>query len=104
MVDLIAAYSKRRDLADSLASGVQQLRQAQSQAGEPASSPQDGHIYRQRRVGHRLSNADIEQLIAAFTAGTSKSKLAERYGISESTVKRLIRLHGASKPSNGETP
>ena len=31
----------------------------------------------------------------------SKGKLAKRYGISVSTVKRLIRKHGASKPSNG---
>jgi transposase len=30
----------------------------------------------------------MERLIAAFTAGTSKQKLAERYGISESSVKR----------------
>jgi transposase-like protein len=56
---------------------------------------------RQWRVGDRLSEADTEQLVAAFTAGTSKRKLAERYGISESSVKRLIRQHGASKPSNG---
>jgi transposase len=37
----------------------------------------------------------------AFTAGTSKRSLAERYGIGESNVKRLIRQHGASKPSGG---
>jgi transposase len=45
----------------------------------------------------RLGEADTERLIAAFTAGTSKRKLAGRYGISESSVKRLIRQHGASK-------
>jgi hypothetical protein len=45
------------------------------------------------------SEADEERLIAAFTAGTSKRKLAERFGISESSVERLIRQHGASKPS-----
>ena len=39
--------------------------------------------------------------LVAFTAGTSKRSLAERYGISESNVKRLIRQHGASKPSGG---
>ncbi len=33
----------------------------------------------------------MERLIVAFTAGTSKRRLAEDYGISESSVKRLIR-------------
>jgi hypothetical protein len=42
-------------------------------------------------VGDRLSEADIERLVTAFTVGTSKRGLAERYGISESSVKRLIR-------------
>ena len=37
----------------------------------------------------------------AFTAGTWKRSLAERYGISESNVKRLIRQHGVSKPPGG---
>lgn len=38
-------------------------------------------ITRQWRVEDRLSEADMERLITAFTAGTSKRKLAERYGI-----------------------
>jgi hypothetical protein len=50
---------------------------------------------RQWRVGDRLSEADVERLIAACTAGTSKRKLAEHYGISESSIKRLIRQHGS---------
>lgn len=47
--------------------------------------------------------AEMERLITALsTAGTSKRELAERYGISESSVKRLIRQqHGASDPSRG---
>jgi hypothetical protein len=55
----------------------------------------------QWRVGDRLSEVDVQRLIAAFAAGTSKWRLAERYCISESSVKRLIRQHGASKLSCG---
>jgi transposase len=44
-------------------------------------------------VGDRLTEADERQLVAAFHAGTSKRKLAERYDISESSVKRLLRRH-----------
>ena len=54
-----------------------------------------------RRVSDRLGPEELEQLVGAFQRGTSKRQLAERYGISESSVKRLIRLRGASKPSNG---
>jgi uncharacterized protein (DUF2235 family) len=101
-VDLIRAYSNRRDVADALVSTVQQLRQAQAQGSGTTNSVRSTPLStRQWRVGDRLSEADTEHLVAAFTAGTSKRKLAERYGISESSVKRLVRQHGASKPSSG---
>jgi hypothetical protein len=77
-VDLIEAYSKRLDLADALVSAVRQLQQAQAQTGEPAPSMRSTPLsHRQWRVGDRLRDADTEQLIAAFTAGTSKRMLAE---------------------------
>jgi hypothetical protein len=101
VVDLMGPYLNRRDLADALVSAVRQLRQAQAQTGEPAFSVRSTQTSSQWRVGDRLSEADTERLIAAFTAGTSKRKLAERYGISNSSVKRLVRRHGASKPSSG---
>jgi hypothetical protein len=98
-VDLIGAYSNRRD---ALVSTVQQLRQAQEHPSEPAYNVRSAPLStRQWRVKDRLSEADTERLIAAFIAGTPKRKLAERYGISESSVKRLIRQHGASKASCG---
>jgi hypothetical protein len=96
----MGAYSKRLDLADALVSVAQQLQQAQT--GEPARSVRSApRSTRQWRVNARLSQADTEQLIAAFISGTSKRKLAERYDISESSVKRLIRQHAVSKPSSG---
>ena len=95
------AYSKRLDLADALVSAVRQLQEAQAQTGGPVFSGRSTRSPSHWRVGDRLSETDIERLIAAFTAGTSKRKLAERYGISESSVKRLIRKNGASKLSSG---
>jgi transcriptional regulator with XRE-family HTH domain len=94
MVDLIQAYSNRRDLVDSLVSAVQQLRRSQAEAGEPSFSVRSAKSPSQWRVEDRLSEADTERLVEAFTAGTSKRKLAERYGISKSSVKRLIRKRG----------
>jgi FixJ family two-component response regulator len=95
-------YLNRRDLADALVSGVQQLHKAQAQTEGSAQSVRSAPLStRQWRVGDRLGRDDLEQLIAAFTAGTPKREMAERYGISESSVKRLIRQHGASNLSNG---
>jgi hypothetical protein len=94
----MGSYLNRQDLADSLVSAVRQLQQAQGQTCEPTSSVRSTRSPSQWRVGDRLSETDTERLFAAFTAGTSKRKLAKRYGISESSVKRLIRLHGVSKP------
>lgn len=100
----MGAYSNRRDLADSLVSTVQQLRQAQGQGSEAPSSVHSTRSPSRWRIGHRLSEADRERLIAAFAAGMSKRKLAGQYGISESSVKRLIRQRGASKPSSELSP
>jgi DNA invertase Pin-like site-specific DNA recombinase len=93
-------YLNRQDLADALVSAVTQLLQAQKRTGGTAFSVRSTRTSSQRRVDDRLSEADRQRLIAAFTAGTSKRKLADRYGISESSVKRLIRQRGASKPSS----
>lgn len=102
MVDLMGSYLNRSDLADSLLSAVRQLRHEQGQDGGSADSVRSASRSDRRwRVVDRLDKDDIETLVAAFTAGTPKRKLVERYGISESSVKRLIRWHGASKPSTG---
>jgi hypothetical protein len=97
----MGSYSNRRDRADALVSAVDQLRKAQAQPSESAFSVRSTHSTRQWRVGDRLSEVDTERLVAAFATGTSKRKLAEHYGISESSVKRLIPRHGASKPLRG---
>ena len=97
----MTAYLNRRDLADALVSAVQQLRQTQARSGESAHSVRSAPLStRQWRVVDRISEIDLEGLVAAFTAGTPKRKLAERYGISESSVKRLLRQRGASKRSS----
>jgi hypothetical protein len=103
-VDLIQAYLNRGDLVDALVSAVQQLQRAEAQTGEPAFSLRSTQASSQWRVGNRLSEVDQARLIADFAVGTSKRKLAERYGISESSVKRLIRRRRGSKPPCGLSP
>ena len=50
-----------------------------------------------QRVRDRLTDADIELLIAEFLAGTSKRVLADRYEIGLSSVKNILRKHGARR-------
>ena len=95
LVDLIGSYSNRQDLADALVSALSQLRKAQAQPSDVALSVRSAKSPRQWRIGDRLSDADVQELIAAFTAGTSKKKLAERHGISRASVRRLVEQRGA---------
>ena len=42
-------------------------------------------------VRERLSDQDVDDLVHRFRAGTPKHKLASYYGISLSSVKRLLK-------------
>jgi transposase len=54
----------------------------------------------ERRIADRLGPAKLEQLLGAAERGTPTRLLAERYGISESSVKRLIRRSETTKRSS----
>lgn len=88
------AYSKRPDIADALVKAVQHLRQAEEHtANQPMSVRSAGRSKRRWRVADRLTKADVQRLVEAFQGGTPKWKLAEQYGISASSVQRLVRKH-----------
>jgi hypothetical protein len=72
--------------------------------GPPSRSPTNDVVTagRQWRVRDRLSEAQVRQLVEAFQAGTPKHELAERYGISLSSVKRLLRLYQARQQDEGQ--
>ena len=51
-----------------------------------------------KRVRVRLGDAAVDELVAAFVAGTTREMLVDRYGVSLSSVKRLLRGSGARRP------
>jgi hypothetical protein len=51
-------------------------------------------------VRERLTDADVQALIGEFLAGTSKRVLAERYVVSFSTVKNILRKHGVRRANS----
>lgn len=92
-VDLVGAYSKRQDLADQLRRVLDRLGRAHQ---EPAEDPRESvrttaKAAEPHRVVDRLGEQAVRELVEAFEAGTSKWRLSEQYGISLSSVKRLIR-------------
>jgi len=49
------------------------------------------------RVRDRLSETDVAELVSQFVAGMTRQALVEQYGISLSSVKRVLRRHGARR-------
>jgi hypothetical protein len=91
LVDLVTAYSKRPDLLDDLDRAVCQTAKTRGSRDhdETAASP----ACLSQRLVDRLGEQIIGDLLRDRRSGASKQVLAERYGISLSSVKRLLRRH-----------
>jgi hypothetical protein len=50
-----------------------------------------------RHLNDRLTAAELDRLLADYKTGGLRRELAEQYGISMSSVARLIRQHGACR-------
>jgi DNA invertase Pin-like site-specific DNA recombinase len=48
-------------------------------------------------IRSRLSEADVQEIVKRFRHGTPKHKLATEYGMSLSTIKRLLKAIKGSK-------
>jgi hypothetical protein len=94
MVDLLMAYSNRLDLVSGLVSVVERLRVRGGGEPETGRSVRSEQVPRVWRVTDRLSETDLSGLIISYRAGTTADALAERFKISKSSVKRLLRQHG----------
>jgi hypothetical protein len=96
-VDLLIAYSKQVDRVSELVSAVERLRVGD--VGEPVRvsvCSVEGSLV-QQRVMDRLGEAELRRLVSEFREGVTKRELAERYAMSESTVKRILRKRGARR-------
>jgi site-specific DNA recombinase len=93
LVDLLIAYSKRPDLLVDLRKVAEQLDQLarEGAAGERQSVRSVGKLGHVHGVRARLAKADIQEIILSFAEGTPRYQLAEKYGISLSSVGRLLR-------------
>ena len=92
MVDLTWTYSNRQDLADLLQRTRLWLREDRERlAQDPHVSVRaKPNVTVPRRVVDRLGEDAVREMIAARAAGAPLKEVAERYGISESSVKRML--------------
>jgi hypothetical protein len=93
-VELVRRYCNRPDLLQNLAGALSRASKRGDREREPANA-QWGRIPGTRL--ERLTEADVQCLIGEFLAGTPKWQLAERYAVSMSTVKRILKKHGVRR-------
>ena len=96
-MDLLAADSKQVDRVSELVSAVERLRVGD--AGEPVRvsvrSAEGSRV--QQRVMDRLGKEELCRLASEFRAGVTVRELAERFAMSGSTVKRILRKQGVRR-------
>lgn len=95
-VGLIRDYSKRPDVGDDLKRARYRLGKAvaadtQSKRLSVASTGRKPRVW---SMEERLSPETITAMIADYRAGSIGKEIAEKYGISLSSVRRLMRKHG----------
>jgi DNA invertase Pin-like site-specific DNA recombinase len=81
---------------------VQQIRQAASGGDTPARSVktttrQGGQ---KRKLSNRLTNNQVQELVAAFEAGATRMELAKQYCIGRTSVAKLLRERKIQKKVN----
>ena len=98
-MELVRRYCNRPDLQERLAAA--RLRASQQGGQTPGSDDAtvSGRIPGVWRVRDRLTDEDVQSLISDFLSGKSKRALTERYAVSLSTVKRILRKHGVRRPN-----
>jgi hypothetical protein len=90
--EVVRAHSSRQDLLDDLGWTLRQLRTVGPDGARPRRSVQSAARRPDLTTVHsRLGQAAIDELVASFRAGTPKRKLAESFGISLSSMKRVLR-------------
>ncbi len=97
LVELVRRYSNRADLQERLAEVCRKARERSDHDDEDPDMGVRGQTARVWRVRDRLTDDDVQLLMAEFLAGTSKRVLAGRYKLSLSTVKNILRKHGVRR-------
>ena len=96
-VEIVAHYSNTPDLLIDLRRTCQALAESTVQDEEPGLPPHPPD--RMWRVCDKLSDHEVQTIVNEFKAGVPKHQLAERYSVSVSSIKRLLRQHDVKRVS-----
>jgi hypothetical protein len=91
ILDLVSAYSKRADLLVDLVQVAQNLQQVAEGGGISRSVRSIGRVGQPRTLRDRLTDAAVREIALSFQIGTPRYKIAAQFGISVSSVGRLLR-------------
>jgi transcriptional regulator with XRE-family HTH domain len=89
-VEVIRRYSNRQDLLQPMLDVLRRVEEG-DRADEPGGVQSRGGC--PLRPSDRLSETDVREIVERFRVGEPKHKLAADYGMSLSTMKRLLRKH-----------
>ena len=98
LVGVLRHYSNRPDLLQQLQSTAVIL----SNAGRDTEVDTDGEasacgVIRSRRLRDRLSPDDVQAMIELYRLRSTARQVAEKFDVSLSSVKRLLRQHGVGR-------
>lgn len=92
LVDLLSRYCNRTDLLVDLDYAARQIARGLARPQPRRSVSSRDRVGRQWSLQDRLGEELIRDLVQGRLAGVSQKETAEKYGISESSVKRIMRL------------
>jgi DNA-directed RNA polymerase specialized sigma24 family protein len=89
-------YSNRPDLLEQLRKVVVILSRG-GHEGDTGAEMAGESVVRSRRLRDRFSSEDLQSMIDLYQSGTTARQVAERFGISLRSVKRLLHQHGVRR-------
>jgi hypothetical protein len=97
-VEVLRRYSNLSDLGKTVQRVLIRIEE-NDESNEPngVASQESGSSRLSDRLSDRLSEADISDIVDRFRVGVSKLSLAEEYGMSLSTMKRLLKARNARR-------
>lgn len=99
-MDILREYSNHAGILHDLEYALASLHRSADQAPPVRLSVRSkGRAAPGWRTADRLTPEQEAEMVGCFMAGTPKAALAAKYGISESSVKRLLRRNGAKRTS-----
>jgi hypothetical protein len=95
-VGVAGRYSNRPDLLEQLRKVVAILSDSRQDDGTDAKVAAE-RMVRSRRLCDRFSLEDLRVMIDLYRSGTTAREVAEKYGVSLRSIKRLLRQHGVRR-------